>query len=257
MKACATCNAPLKDVTQPCPFCGTVGPDALAARQAQEAQRQAAERAAQQQSQAESVRAQANARPEIERSGRWALASALAGTVVCCPFPVGGVLGIVFGLRARRLAKDHGLPPPTMGTIGLGAGVAGILLAVGVWSLAGVMMVKENHRKAELRAAAGDGATLDVRGACALAELELIDRRYQGYTVMDDFECEHVADLELRDDEAVLRGARFAKKDGPVDVVACLTHHSRWTVKQVRGDDDCSAPPPPPTPPNRPGARQK
>jgi len=141
MKSCATCNAPLKDVTQPCPFCGTVGPDALAAREAKEAQRQAAERAAQQQSQAESARAQANARPEIERSGKWALVSALAGTVVCCPFPIGGVLGVVFGLRARSLAKDHGLPPPTMGTIGLGAGVAGILLAVGVWSLAGVMIL--------------------------------------------------------------------------------------------------------------------
>jgi len=73
---------------------------------------------------------------------------------------------------------------------------------------------------------------------------------------MDDFEGEHRADLDVRGDEAVLRGARFVKKDGPIEVVGCFTHGSGWTVTQVRGDQDCSAPAPPPTP-GRPGGRQK
>lgn len=246
MKSCATCNAPLKDVTEPCPFCGTLGPDALEARRAKEAQREADERAAKQQSQAESVRAQVNAQPEVERSAKWSLLSSLLGTVLCCPLPIGGVMGIVFGLRARRLAKEHQLPAPLLGTLGLGGGVAGIVFAIAMWILAAGMMVRENERKKELRAVVGEATTLDVRRACALAELELLDRHYEGFGVFDDFDCEHVADLELKGDEAVLSGGRFQNKDGPVDVVTCFTQHGHWKVKQVRGDADCDAPPPEP-----------
>lgn len=239
MKTCSTCSAPLKDVTVACPFCGTIGPDALAARGAEQ-QRDW------QRAQAESVRAQSNTRPEIEQSAKWSAIASLAG-FVCCFFPVGGVLGLVFGIRARRLAREVGLPPPGLATLGIGAGAVGVLLSVTLWVASGGMMMKERNRKEELRQLAGAATTLDARTACALAELELIITRYEGYSVLDDLRCDG-ATLRLDGDRAVLPGLTFDKERQRVEAFACFERRGGWTVTQVRNDAACDQPPPPPKP---------
>jgi len=245
MKNCTTCTAPLKDVTEPCPFCGTLGPEALAAKQAREAKQEAEQQAAQQRAAFSAARERAQAQGEVDQAGKRALWASLVGIGVCCFFPIGPILGVVFGLRSRRLAAQHGLLAPTSGTAGLAFGVFGLVLAVGLWIVAGVMQVKESGRKAELKRVIGEAQVLDLKTACALAELETIVTHYQGYSALDDFECDHTGELEVDGDSAVLTGVHFTNGGKRIELVGCFSHGSRWSVKQLRGDTDCLAPPPP------------
>ena len=228
-----------------CSFCGTLTDRGVQARQARAVQNDAARHAAEQRAAADQVRARVVAQQSVDAAGRWALYSSLLGGLLCCFVPVGSVLGIVFGMRARGLAAQHRLPGAGLGTVGLVFGVIGLSLSIVMWIAVGVMMVKENQHRAELKASLGDLSSpqLELESACTLAELELLDNKFGGYTSLDDFECGGpTGELELNGDEAVLRGVHFLKTDQRVPVVACFVRHARWSVKEVRGDDDCHAP---------------
>ena len=244
MQKCPNCSAPLMDLVEQCTHCGTITPRGVEARQARAAQTDADRRAAEQRSAMDTARARAAAQLDVDSAGKWAIISSLVGTVVCCFFPVGPVVGIIFGLRARRLATQHGLPGASLGTAGLTFGAIGLALSVMLWIAGGVMMVKENQHKAELKAQLGNvsAAQLDLQTACALTELELIDSHYEEYSSLDDLECTTTADIEQNGQEALLRDVHFLKGPKKVEVFACLRHRTKWTVHQVRGDEDCSAP---------------
>ncbi len=236
MQKCPNCSAPLGDDLEQCKFCGSTTDRGAAAKRSREAA---------QVNDAASARARglALAQPEIQKAGKWAVLSSSIGTVVCCLLPIGPVLGIVFGLRARRLAQQHGLPYPAQGTLGLALGMLGVTLALFMWVGVAAVSIQEQRHKRALEAQLPPGETLDLKSACALTELELISARYQGFTSLDDFECEKTGDLAIDGRTAVLSDTRFTKGGQRTEVFSCLQLKSRWSVKQVRGDDDCSAAP--------------
>ncbi len=248
MQKCSNCSAPLQDIVEQCTFCGTTTQRGMEARQARALQTDAERRAAEQRSAADGARARATAQLDVDAAGKWALISSLVGSVVCCLVPVGPVLGIVFGLRARRLAQQHGLAGASLGTAGLTFGGLGVGLALLSWLGIGVMVFKENQRKAELKAQLGDLSSprLELGAACALTELEMFETRYEEFGVTNDFDCPATGDLEVMGDEAILRDLRFLSGEKKTELVACLRFKNRWSVHQLRSDDDCKAPKEPP-----------
>jgi hypothetical protein len=244
MQKCPNCSAPLQDLVEQCNFCGTTTDRGVEVRQRKEQQSEADRRLAQERSVKEEGAARARAQPEVDAAGKWALVASLVGMVVCCFFPVGPVMGIVFGLRSRRLAQQYGLPGATLGTAGLALGVLGLGLAVAMWILVAVMGVQESKHKLELKAQLQNvtATQLDLKTACALTELELLSSRYQEFTNLEEFECAVTGDLEQNGEDAVLRDTHFVKNSHQVEVFTCFHYRKKWTVSQVRGDDDCSAP---------------
>lgn len=248
MQKCPNCSAPLKEEIERCTFCGSLTTHGLEAKQARAAQEEHERRSAAQRSVEEAAAARSRAQPEVDQAGKWALLSSIIGTVVCCMVPIGPVMGIVFGLRARKLAQEHGLPNPSAASAGLTVGALGIVLSVVMWVAVAVVAVKENSQREHLKRqlASVTNAELDLKTACALAELELMDAQYEGFTALEAFDCVATADVEQDGETALLRDAHFANGGQKIPVFACLRFHTKWTVQQVRGDDDCSAAPPPP-----------
>lgn len=244
MTTCSHCSAPLKEDLEQCGHCGIVTPFGIAARQARAAKEEQAKAANQQRSDAETARLRQIAAREVEQYGKWSVISSLLGIILCCVFPVGPALGIYFGLRARTLARERGVPNVGGGAAGTIIGYAGIALAVMTWIGAGVMGVVESRRKTELKAMITPGETLDLKTACAVTELELLETHYEGYYNGNDFECDGIAVFEVNGKEAVLRGSRFTKESKRIELISCLKLGSSWTVKQLRPDEDCNAPPP-------------
>ena len=141
------------------------------------------------------------------------------------------------------MAEQHGLPGAALGTAGLAFGAIGVVLAVTSWIAVGVMAVQENKHRAELHAQLGNltDTKLELKTACALTELEMIERRYEDFSSMDDFECAATGDLEVTGEAAVLRDLHFKKSEKSVELVSCLRYRNKWSVHQVRADDDCDA----------------
>lgn len=245
MTTCPHCSAPLTraDVEE-CGHCGVVTPFGVAARQARAAKEEQARAANQQRSEAEAARLRQIANREVAQLGKWSVLSSVVGVALCCAFPVGPALGIYFGSRARKLALERGVPNVGGGMAGTIIGYAGLLLAVAVWVGVGVMAVVESRHKAELRAMITPGDALDLKSACALTELELIETHYESYASTLDYECSGLAELEVKGKEAILRGSRFTREGKRVELVSCLKLGSAWAVKQLRDDEDCAAPPP-------------
>ncbi len=255
MNRCPTCNAPMEDPLEPCRFCGAVTPEGLAAKKerarAEEELRLAEERRLQDeaararaQAEEEARRARAKLETELNSSGTQAIVWSLV-SLLCC-LPIGPVVGIVIALRARRLAAARGLPAGRA-TAGLAVAISSLVLCFGAWVGVGISIHVENQRKAELRAAIDKGAgaeQLDGPTACALAELEMIDAKYEGYTYVNaDFKCS--GRVVQEGDQARLLDAYFTESQKRTELVACFTKGARWAVKQLRADEDCNAPPPP------------
>ncbi len=243
MTPCRHCSAPIGDDAESCQFCGMITArgvalkDARTAKQEAEAHARASAEAANAQSKAQSAQAEAS------RANQTGLLWGILGTILCCVFPVGPIVGLIHGLKARSLAKAHGFSAPLGSLVVAGLGLSA---STAIWILMGVMAAKEESRKTELRKVIGAAETLDLKTACALTELELFQTDYQGFGPFVDFECEATGDLEVDGDKATLRELRFDKsKQERTTFVACFHRNSaHWTVKQLRPDDDCDAPPP-------------
>lgn len=244
MTPCRHCSAPIADDAETCQFCGFITARGVALKDAR-AQREEAEARQRQGAQAAQAQAaRASAQAEASRINQTALLWSIIGTVLCCIFPVGPVVGLIYGLKARGLGKTHGFSPPLGGMV---VSVGGLLLGGSLWVLVGVMGVKEETRKTELRKAIGSAEVLDLQTACRLAELELLQTDYEGFDVFSDIDCDSTGDLDLDGEEATLRDVRFIKSKERTPFVACFRRNStHWVVKQLRADEDCDAPPPPP-----------
>ena len=244
MQKCSNCSAPLQDNIEQCGFCGTLTDRGVQARQERALKGDAERHAAEQRAAVDQVRARQAAQYSVDSAGRWAFWSSVLGALLCCFVPAGSVMGIIFGMRARGLAAQHRLPGAGLGTTGLVFGVIGLVASMMMWIAVGVMMVNESRHKKALQASLGDltAQQLDLKTACALTELELLETKFEGYSSLDDFECGPSSDLDLNGDEALLSGVRFLKSERRVPVFACLHRKNKWSVQQLRGDDDCSAP---------------
>lgn len=243
MTPCRHCSAPIGDDAESCQFCGMITARGVAMKDARaaKAEVEAKERAVAQTVDARSKALAAQA--EASKANQTGLLWAILGTILCCIFPIGPVVGLVHALRARGLGKVHGFTAPlsamVVSTLGLG-------FALMMWVLMGVMAVKESSRKSELRKVIGAAETLDLKTACALTELELFQIDYQGFGPFMDFDCEATGALEVRDDQAVMRALHFDKSSKErIAFVACFQRNAaHWSVKQLRPDEDCDAPPP-------------
>jgi hypothetical protein len=154
-------------------------------------------------------------------------------------------VGLVLGLRVRKLAAGANVPAPVLSLVALVVS-AGWL---GLFALAMVFGAIADHnvsvRVAELRAATkakAAAAELDVDTACALVEMTLLEG---GAGVkrgsLDVFRCEGI--LEKTADGAVLREVEYSRtsSDKPQRVDACLSRGSRWKVDAIGTGPGCQS----------------
>ena len=198
--------------------------------------------AARQRAEAEQRAARLRLLAEVNGAGTQAILWSLL-SMACC-LPIGPIVGIILSRRARAQASAAGLSPGRA-TAGFVLSLACLALSLSAWAGAAVSLKMEADHKAQLRAQIARGASaaeLSGSDACALAELELLGAKYEGYNWLNhDFSCE--ARVVPAGDRWLVRG-HFTKEGQRVDVVACLEHGERWVVSQVRGDDACDEPPP-------------
>jgi hypothetical protein len=244
VQRCVQCNAPQQDDVEACSFCGTLTEHGRRLKLEREAQAREAERRAQLQASSQRAQLLAEAGRSVNRSLLWSL----LGLLACC-LPLGPIIGIVTARRARELAEKNGAST-AHATVALAVGIGCVVFSLGGWGGIGWIAKLEADRKAELHALIAKGdtdATLSMPTACALAELELMVSKYEGFNTLNhDLSCG--TRLEQDSDEARLLEAHFTKERERVPVVACFHRVSgRWGVSQVRGDDRCDAPPPAPS----------
>jgi hypothetical protein len=253
VQRCLTCNAPLEDPLAGCRFCGAMTPEAVAAAKerarADEAlrieneRRLAAEAAsARQRAEAEQRAARFRLQAEVNGAGTQAIVWSLV-SMLCC-LPIGPIVGLILSRRARAQASAGGLNTGHA-TLGFAVSLTCLALSLSAWAGAGVSIKMESNHKAELRAQVERGAfaqELSGTNACTLAELELLDSKYEGYNWLNhDFSCD--GKVVPAGEGSLVRG-HFTKEGQRIDVVACLEHGERWVVSQLRGDDACDQPPP-------------
>lgn len=229
---CNNCGAKLGPTTPSCPYCGAVtayGQQVEHAAATQNAHHQHAREQHQLNLQMERDRQR---RAAMESAATFALISGLVGFVTCC-LPVGPVLAIVMGLKARRLARETGFARPMRGTIGLVCGLLGLLSAAGGWSYFIYDTQKKDEDIEKLREAAvkvADDKDLTDAAACTLVRLEVLESTSSVYRAKK-IKCR--GDLKRTGDRAVLTRVRVLKSS-PYTVKGCLVWRGeRWVVEKT------------------------
>jgi len=239
---CAQCGALIDPLALACPYCRFTTPAGVAARQRAEAE-------AQQRAQWEAhahYQQQASTNRQVQSSSTHALIWSIAGTVLCC-LPL-GVVGIVFGARARSLAKRLGTPPPARATIGLALGILSCVLSVafGVYAVVQSQIDKEKteQRIAALEKSLGTAPSapaLERSTACGLAEVYALRTGWdgrQGYS-LEGFEC--TGKVRRQGDRAELDDFRFrigTDASKRFDLRVCFKRGAAWYVSEMR-DGPC------------------
>ncbi len=239
MQTCQRCGATLDPSATACPYCGTQTAYGHHVAREQAAFAQQAQYAAHARQQAE----RAGADAPLKRTAMQALVASLLGSVFCC-VPV-AILGIVLGLRAKSIARQHGLVAPASSTAAVVVGSFGTALFAVLVVLFILDNQKHDARVEELEALiarSGTAPNLDQRTACALAEHRLLKDGYgetSGLSI-DDFECS--GKLEQVGERATLHDVRFKPSTNPpVTATVCLAHGARWSVSELREDGSCAA----------------
>ncbi len=246
---CLSCGAKVGESDTHCPYCGAITAHGsrvqhqqqqLAAhREALGVQREHAE--AWQQSQ-EAWQRKQEAKASLARTSKHALIWSGAGVVVCCAFAP-SVVGVVMGLRARKMAKKYELVLPVTATIGLILGVMGVLLGALLLSVGILDGMERDDRLAAIAKELGDSAAkekLDHRTACLLAERRLLQGGFRDDKTVENFECD--GQLSQDDRHASLINVRFERGGDLLVVTACLERGARWSVQQFRLKATCDEP---------------
>ena len=239
---CAQCGALIDPLALACPYCRFTTPAGVAAHQ--RAQAEAQQRAHWEAHAQHTQRAAANA--QVGSSSTHALIWSIVGTALCC-FPV-GLVGIVFGVRARSLAKRLGVAPPARATLGLVLGIVSCVLSVAglAYGIIQSQIDEDNasQRIAGLEKKLGTGPSardLDPSTACALAEIHALRTGWdgrRGYS-LDGFEC--FGKLRRSRDRAELDDFRFHPGTDPkrrFEVKVCFKRGEAWYVSEMR-DGPC------------------
>lgn len=237
---CTHCSAKIPADALTCPYCGSDTPHAAQARAQKEQQaRHAAQLAA-----VDAGKARQKGVLELEKSARTAFYASILGVVVCC-LPVGSLVGIVMGLKARKTAAALGAPAPWQSMAAIVLGV----FWLGFVALALVMGVVGEREKAARIATLRDGiketvrkSELDTPTACALAEIALLEGgvgQGQGSLSLDRFRCDGA--VEVSGATAVLKDVEFARQvSKPTKTVdACFTFRSKWRVDWIGNGPKC------------------
>jgi hypothetical protein len=183
-----------------------------------------------------------DAKASLARTSKHALIWSGAGALLCCAF-VPSTVGIVMGMRARKMAKEYGLVLPATATIGLILGVVGVLMGAGLITVGIIEGIKRDDRLAAISQQLGDSASkqeLAHRTACLLAERRLLQGGFRDDKSVDEFECD--GKLTVDGDQASLDGIRFERGGDLLTVTACLERGKRWAVGSFRVDASCAEP---------------
>lgn len=227
---CDGCGAPYKDAEPKCPFCGRLRAEGRAQLAAE------AERSSRRE-EGEASRLRQAAQTTVDRCAKQSMYWALGGLPLCF-IPICGVVAMVLSLRAKSLAKRHGLIAPAKSTVGLVVGALQVL--VGGGAIVGANWLSEEHeeRKQALAAELGDAPkaqALSPRTACAIAELHLVTEGFDG---VDDQNIEGVrcpGRLVVTGNTATLEDVRFSKRRCAVT----LRYGSEWAVESILGGSEC------------------
>ena len=236
---CAQCGALIDPIALACPYCRFTTPAGVAAHQ--RAQAEAQQRAHWETHAQHAQRAATNA--QVQSASTHALVWSIVGTALCC-FPV-GVVGIVFGVRARSLAKRLGLPPPARATIGLVLGGLSCVLSV-AGLVYGFIKAQADEDNAKQRIDAIEktlgtrpsSPDLDQSTACGLAEVFALRSGWDGRrgSSLEGFEC--VGKVRRRSGErAELDDFRFhpnTDSQKRYDVKVCFKRGAVWYVSELR-----------------------
>lgn len=158
----------------------------------------------------------------------------------CCAF-IPSVMAIVFGLRARKLARRRDLVIPTNSTLGLAFGAVGVLAGAGLITIG---IVENMKRDAEIESIDAklegklEQAELTQPTACLLAKRSLLKGEFKGSnSAPDTFDCD--GKLTVKGEKAVLEDLRFKRSSTQEKVRVCLERGARWRVTGFRQDASC------------------
>lgn len=236
---CYNCGAKIGPTAPGCPYCGATtahGQQLEQAAVAQSAHHLQAQRQLKLTQQMERDRQRKQA---MESAATFALISGLLGFVTCC-LPLGPVLGIIMGLKARRLARETGFARPMRGTVGLVCGVIGLLGAAAGWAWFISDQITKDQDIEALKAATADLAEereLSEEGACKLVQLELLEG--SSYTIYRASKVKCKGGLKRDGERAVLSDVRILKTK-VITVKGCLAWNGKiWVVKKTPRRGDC------------------
>lgn len=235
---CAQCGALIDPLALSCQYCRFTTPAGVAAQQRAEAD---AQRRAQWEAHAHHSQ-QAATNRQLDSSATHALIWSIAGAVLCC-LPL-GVVGIVFGARARALAKRLGTAPPARATIGMVLGIVSCVLSVAMVVFAVVQsQIDEEETQKRISTiekqlgTAPSAPTLDRTTACGLAEVYALRTGWdgrRGYS-LEAFEC--LGKLRQDGDRAELDDFRFridTDQKKRFDLHVCFKRGGAWYVRDMR-----------------------
>ncbi len=181
----------------------------------------------------------------VERKATFALVIAVVG-LLCCLFPIPGIVAVVVGRRATALARSHGVQEPTKATLAVVLGLIPLPVAALFYGWVIVRELERAERVKELEAhtsAPSSAEVLQVATACELAELRLLRDGLEGHTggSFDGFEC--AGRLSVSGDRASLDAFSFNQTDaGRTALRVCFTRGTKWAVSGFRKTASCEAP---------------
>jgi hypothetical protein len=228
---CAACGAGIAATDPACPYCGQMTPHGAwhAQQQKQHEHAQAAYQLHREHT--EQLERAAAAKLELKNASSRALYWSLGGLVTCCAF-VPSIVGLVFALKARKLANATGLAVPGSATTALVLSLVGVLSGLGIVGIAVQDAQERSARLEEIEKLLGEGpkqAVLAQPIGCLLAERRLLTEGWKTNKSFSDFECD--GRLQQTADRGVLSGIRFeVGQERPV-LAACLQKGERWSVR--------------------------
>ncbi len=239
---CASCGAQIGPEDIQCPYCSAMTPFGLQRDYLMAQQSAHLAMLQQQQANAEAFERQQAATRDAKKSAKLALGFGIAGVILCCVF-IPSVLGIVFGVRSRRLARQHGLPQLSSALAGLVLGWLGIAAGIGTITLGVVQDVSRSNRIAELDkrlASTATQSTLTHQTACMLAERRLLQGAFRGEKNIDSVEC--LGALSFSSQGATLSTLRFRLSSNEHTLRVCLEKGTSWYVAGFRTNASCQEP---------------
>lgn len=181
----------------------------------------------------------------VDRKATYALVFAAIG-LLCCLFPIPGVVAIVLGRRASSLARAYGIQEPTKATLAVVLGLIPLPVAALFYGWVIVSEIKRAERIEELEgrvSAPSQLEVLQVATACELAELRLLRDGLEGHTGsgFDGFEC--AGRLTVTGERASLDAFTFNQTDaGRASLRVCFSRGTKWAVTGFRKAAACDAP---------------
>jgi hypothetical protein len=188
---------------------------------------------------AHELREKAKVEAQVKSAASNALVVSIIGLVICC-IPVIAIVALVMGVRARGLARQHGVIPPGGAAAAIAISVVSLIaFAAGLtFSIVEDQRKQERITKLEKRIEDDvDDKKLDLDTACALVEIHVLEEGYGGTsaTSIEGVDCP--GKLRNQGETASLDDIQI-KSTKTETAVACFKRGSKWYVERL-GKESC------------------